>query len=312
LNLPITWPEGKRFAFTLFDDTDFATTENVAPVYSFLADCGFRTTKSAWVVAGDPAAREWGRAGETCDDPDYLRWLLDLQSRGFEIGWHNATWNGLPRPQILAALDRFADLFHGNPATGTNHSYDEAIYWGEARVSSWRRWLYALLTRFRSRGRYRGHIEGDRFFWGDLCRERIKYYRNFVFHDVNTLKTCPFMPYHDPQRPYVNYWFASSNGQRLPQFNRCLREENQDRLEAEGGACIVYTHLACGFAENGKPQPRFRELAERLSKKNGWFVPVRTLLDHLLAVQGHHDLTPSERRRLECKWLWEKLFSGTY
>ena len=58
--------------------------------------------------------------------------------------------------------------------------------------------LYNLLTRFRNRGKYRGHVEGDPYFWGDLCRQKIKYYRNFTFRDINTLKACPFMPYHDP------------------------------------------------------------------------------------------------------------------
>ena len=48
----------------------------------------------------------------------------------------------------------------------------------------------------------------------------------------------------------------------------------------------------------------------RLAKKNGWFVPVATLLDHLLAVNGHREITALQRRRLERKWLWEKLFVG--
>ena len=56
-------------------------------------------------------------AGQTCDDPDYLKWLLDLQKKGFEIGFHNCTWHGLPRPAIHAALDKFAELFGHDPAT---------------------------------------------------------------------------------------------------------------------------------------------------------------------------------------------------
>ncbi len=307
----VTWPEGKQFAFTVFDDTDFATTANVGPVYSLLADCGLRTTKSVWVLAGDEAARGSGRAGETCADADHLRWLLDLQSKGFEIGWHNASWSGLPREQVLAALDQFAELFHHHPATAANHSFREGIYWGEARVSGWRRLCYELLTRFRRRGQYRGHIEGDPYFWGDLCRERIKYYRNFVYHDVNTLQSCPFMPYHDPTRPWVNYWFASSDGNRVERFNKCVSEAAQDRLEEEGGACIMYTHFACGFADQGRVEPRFRSLMERLARKNGWFVPVASLLDHLLAVGGRHEISARQRRQLECKWLWEKVFTGT-
>ncbi len=92
------WPDGKRFAFTVFDDTDSATLENVKGVYDFLADRGFRTTKSVWVAAGDPSRGK--NAGQTCADPDYTRWLLDLQAKGFEIGFHNATWHGLEREAV--------------------------------------------------------------------------------------------------------------------------------------------------------------------------------------------------------------------
>ncbi|MEN6407991.1 MAG: hypothetical protein ABFC77_16170, partial [Thermoguttaceae bacterium] len=140
---------------------------------------------------------------------------------------------------------------------------------------------------------------------------RIKYFRNFTYREVNTLKACPFMPYHDRTKPYVNDWFASSDGHNLATFNDCLSEANQDRLEEEGGACIMYTHFAKDFSVDGALNPRFRELMLRLSKKNGWFVPTATLLDHLLEVNGSHDITRAERRRLETKWLCEKIFMGT-
>ncbi len=59
------------------------------------------------------------------------------------------------------------------------------------------------------------------------------------FGDINTLKVCPFMPYHDPDRPYVNYWFAASEGPTIDRFNSMVSEENQDRL-ARGAA-----HASC-------------------------------------------------------------------
>jgi hypothetical protein len=304
----IKWPDGKQFAFTVFDDTDEGTVENVGGVYSFLRDSGFRTTKSCWLVAGDP--NQGTHPGQTCEDPDCLNWLLELQAQGFEIAWHNCTWHSLPREQIAAALEQFHTHFGHDPLSGTNHCQEEGIYWGESRLTGARAWLYSLLTRFRNYRKYRGHIEGDPYFWGDLCRQKIKYYRNFVFQDINTLKACPIMPYHDPLRPYVNYWFASSDGNRLPRFNECVAEAAQDRLEAEGGACIMYTHFACGFYQNGKLEPRFQQLMTRLSQKNGWFVPVATLLDYLLAANRQHQMTDRERRHLERKWLWNKVFLG--
>ena len=307
--LRITWPDGKRFAFTVLDDTDSATLRNVGEVYALLDDCGFRTTKTCWMINADPSRPK--NPGQTCEDPDYAAWLVGLQSRGFEIAWHNATWYGVPREQIILALERFARIFGHYPATGANHSDDEAIYWGRYRLTGLHVPLYDLLTRFRNHRKYRGHIEGDPYFWGDLCRQHIKFYRNFVFQDVNTLKSCPLMPYHDRLRPYVNYWFASSNGCEVGAYNRCLAEGHQDRLEEEGDACIMYTHFASGFQQQGRLEPRFRQLMERLAKKNGWFVPVETLLEHLLKTRGHHDITGAQRRRLERKWLWEKVLVGT-
>ena len=121
----------------------------------------------------------------------------------------------------------------------------------------------------------------------------------------------PIMPYHDPDRPYVNNWFASSEARDVDSFVKCITERNQDRLEKEKGACIIYTHFAYGFHTNGKIEPRFQFLMERLSKKNGWFIPVSSLLDYLLETRGQHIITKKERRQLERRWLIHKLMVGT-
>jgi hypothetical protein len=41
------FPGGKCFAFTIFDDTDVATVENIRPIYLLLEDLGMRTTKTS-------------------------------------------------------------------------------------------------------------------------------------------------------------------------------------------------------------------------------------------------------------------------
>jgi hypothetical protein len=306
----IVWPDGKRFAFTIHDDTDAGTIRNVGRVYAFLADCGFLTTKACWALRGDP--QQGKHPGQTLEDADYREWLLGLVSKGFGVDWHGATWHGSQREQVIAALERFAEVFGHYPELATNHTgVEDSMYWGSDRVTGWRRFVYNLMTFYHNRGKYRGHIEGDKYFWGDLCKEKIKYYRNFVFQDINTLKACPPMPYHDPQKPYVNYWFASSEGANVKTFAQCISEENQDRLEAEGGACIMYTHLAMGFDSGNGLNRRFEELMNRMAKKNGWFVPVGDLLDHLLAVKGHCEITNSQRRQLERKWIFEKMLLGS-
>jgi hypothetical protein len=297
------WPDDKQFAFTVFDDTDRATLGNVRLVYDFLADCGLRTTKSVWPIAGE---REATIPGATCEDNEYLDWTLDLQRRGFEIGFHNATYHGSTRLETQRGLDRFRALYGHDPRSAANHAEnEEAIYWGAARLTGLHRLLYGA-ARPRNAGRFRGHEPGGPLFWGDLCQQRVTYVRNFVYADINTAKACPWMPYRDPARPYVNWWFASSEGATVQSFCDTVNEENQDRLEAEGGLCIMYTHFAKGFQKADQLHPRFRELMTRLSRKNGWFVPVSTLLDHIRATRGPHTLTDAERRVLERRWMLDQ------
>jgi len=307
----IEWPEGKKFAFTVFDDSDHATLENVKDIYSFFTDCGFRTTKSVWPVAGRENPQPW-LGGATCADAGYLAWVKHLQASGFEIGFHNGNFHSAVREETRYSVDTLKELFGHDPSAMANHyRARQNIYWGDARLTGLNRFAYNVLTRFKNRGAFKGHVEGDDYFWGDICRDRVKYVRNFAFRDINTLKKVPFMPYHDPLRPYVNYWYASSDGGNIRLFNKCISEASQDRLEEEGGACIMYAFFAKGFREHGAINTRFKFLMERLARKNGWFVPVSDVLNHLLRVKGPHTLTDTERRWLERRWLLGKLRTGT-
>src|SRR5664279_408702 len=83
-----SWTAGRRFAFTVFDDTDGATLQNVRPVYDLLADLGLWTTKSVWPV--DVRARG-AIGGETCAEPQYRAWVQWLQEVGFEVGLHGVS-----------------------------------------------------------------------------------------------------------------------------------------------------------------------------------------------------------------------------
>ena len=142
------WPEGKRFAFTVFDDTDSATLENVGEVYALLSDLGFRTTKTCWPLRGDVSTG--ANAGQTAQDDDYRRWLLGLQAKGFEIGWHGASWQSSRREDTIRGLDAFAALFGHDPRAAANHTGQaEGMYWAEKRLSGVHVLLYDLLTRMR-------------------------------------------------------------------------------------------------------------------------------------------------------------------
>jgi hypothetical protein len=273
-----------------------------------LFDLGFRTTKTVWPFKGD---QEPVRGGTTCEDPEYLTWVQKLQQQGFEIALHNATYHTSNREQVIYGLEQFKKYFNSYPVTHINHvGCNENIYWGWGRVSGLNKLLYSIFLKFKNLRQYEGHIEGSELFWGDLCKKHIQYVENFSFPDINTLKACPYMPYFDKKRHYVNQWFAASEGGNCETFNETISEENQDRLEAEGGACIMYTHFGVRFYENGLLNPRFKKLMERLSSKAGWFVPVSTMLDHIRKQKGNHSLSFFERYQLEWRWFIGKLISG--
>jgi hypothetical protein len=298
-----TWPGGKRFAFTIVDDTDCATIGNVGPVYDFLYDHGFLTTKTVWPLA---ATTRHVTGGDSLQDAAYRRWVLELARRGFEIAYHGTTDDASTRPIIEEGFRYFVEVIGHDPRLHTNHTgQHECIYWGESRFDGLARAVYrALQASRRVDTRYYGHLQGSPYFWGDLCRMRISYVRNFVFQDINTLRSDPLMPYHDPRRPDVKFWFSSSNGATGDAFCATVHEANQDRLVAEGGACIMYAHLAVGFNTGHGLLPRFVELMRRLSKLPGWFVPASTLLDFL---RTHPDWEPEatahQLQRLQWSWL---------
>jgi hypothetical protein len=306
----VQWPDGKRFAFTVVDDTEGSTVENVGPVYDLLASRGILTTKTVWPLA---FKREPLFGGGTLEDPEYLAWVRRLAETGFEIASHGATDHSSTREETLLALDRFRELLGFEPRLHANHFGQlEGLYWGEARLDGLPRVAYRAANRVLRRDEhYYGHVEGSPYFWGDACRDRIEYVRNFTFPLVNTLRGDPLMPYHDPRRPYVRFWFSSSDAPTCDAFCELLSEDNQDRLVEQGGACIAYTHFAFGFTENGRVTPRFAELVDRLARLPGWFVPASTLLDHLRRQPGWQP-SPSaaEIRRVQGRWVRGRLQGG--
>ena len=155
--LKYEWPEGRRFAFTIFDDPDMQTTAIGREPYALLADLGFRTTRGVWPLP--PTRRDRG-PNDDCSLPEHVEWLRSLQARGFELGYHNARIHSSPRIDTIAALDRFRELFGHDPLVMANHfENQEAIYWGSDRLSGWRRSVYDILTRGQNRNRFFGHAE---------------------------------------------------------------------------------------------------------------------------------------------------------
>lgn len=302
------WPGGARFAFTVFDDTDWTTMVNGPPVYDVLSDLGLRVTKSVWPTATSGRPRT---GGTSCDDPDYLAWVQSLQDVGHEIGYHNASDSPSKRVDTITALDRFAQHFGHHPRIGADHSGNlEAMYSGARRLSGLRSRIYgraAAAMYHDVDGEFQGHDPESPYFWGDLCHDRIDYWRNFSFSGTNVLRSCPTLPYHDPDRPLVKWWFASTSAPTLEPFLAVLEPANLDRLEDEAGVCIIYTHFGVDFATDGKLDPRFAPAVAALAARNGWFAPTSAVLDRLRARRGDRVINASERRQLENRWMADQV-----
>lgn len=303
--MSVELPGGKRFAFTIIDDTDVATTENVRPIYQLLEELGMRTTKTVWSEAC-PEGSDLFSGSETLEDPGYRAFVVDLQRRGFEIAWHGATMESSDRERTLDGLDRFRDTFGADPRVYANHAYNrENLYWGEARIDD--PILRGVYRRFNGRppGYYQGHVEGSRYFWGDVCHDRIEYVRNLTFRTVNLLEVNPSIPYHDPTRPHVRWWFSAADADDCHAFNELLSRDALDGLADRGGVCIVATHLGKGYVRNGEVHPRTRAVLERLARRDGWFPPVGELLDFLRAQRSSSTLPRREWARLQWRWAFD-------
>src|SRR6266513_2504186 len=143
--------------------------------------------------------------------------------------------------------------------------------WISSRQSSLLRRMVGLLRK-EATSYYLGDVKDTDYFWGDLCREHIRYVRNWTFSCLNMLEVNPEMPYRLSGTPYVNLWFSTADAPDVGDFVRLLTQENVDRLEDAGGLCIISTHFGKGFVKDGVLDPRVHRIFQTLSQKPGWYV----------------------------------------
>jgi hypothetical protein len=296
------FPGGKRFAFTILDDSEATSVEAVSPVYALLEELGMRTTLAVWPLAPEPGARP-PAPSQTLQDPAFRDYALGLRERGFEITWHGAASDSCERGRTEAGLEHFRSVFGAYPRVHDNHAQNrENLYWGPDRVDQ--PLLKAVVHRALPTpiGYYGGHVRDSPFWWGDLCAERIDYVRNLGFDEINLTRINPSMPYRDPVRPCARWWFSCSEAEDRAAFAELLRPDRQERLEREGGWCIVSTRLAQGFARGGAVDRLVRKRLESIARRDGWFVPVGTLLDHLRTRRTGDTLPSDEWDRMQWRW----------
>ncbi|MCP4650113.1 MAG: hypothetical protein GY853_08570 [PVC group bacterium] len=288
------YPEAQNFVFTITDDPDSTLVARVKPIYDLLYELGFRTTVAVWVKEAEHVAGMFQDGlflykGQTCESPEYLKFVQDLQSKGFEIALHGVSGGHDFRQEIIKGYENFKEFFGDYPKIEIMHSKNrENIYWGKKVFTN--PFLQKLVS-FYDKREFFGEDPKSPYFWGDVCKEKTKYVRMWGTPDTNTLKFNPSMPYHDPNKPYVNYWFSFSNAQTGKVFKELLSDRNIHKLVKERGACIVYTHLGSNFCRKDDSGNYYvkkdikNQLIKLSQQKDGWFPTVSDFLDRLLLLK---------------------------
>lgn len=286
--IEIRWPPWPyRAGFCITDDTDTAELASVRAVYDFLSARGVRTTKTVWALrptepCGIPPLPASIQRGVTLEDPDYLAYCGELNARGFEIALHGASAGNNRR----AAIERAFEIMdrHFAPArTYVCHAKNaDNPYWQEKIVA--RGPLRLLLSLYAGRHRCAGEDPVSPYFWGDLCRRRVRFVRLLRTARINTLAANPSMPYHESEKPYVPYWFSATKRS----LRDCTAVPALDDLERSDGACVLYQYL-CRYADaaSGGVTPAFRDAVERLATRPAlWVDTAGAILDRLRLVNG--------------------------
>ena len=298
----MNWPKKKEFAFTIIDDTDNSNINNIKPIYDYLTSKNIKTTKTVWIY---PSRDRY--TGQTLQNNNYYKFIKLLKSDGFDIQLHNVGSGNFSRTEIIKGLDEFKQKLGKYPNMHINHcSNSDNLYWGHKRFGMILRKTMQIIEG--SKKRFYGDEINSNYFWGDIAKEKIKFIRNRVFNGINTLKYDPKMPFREKRKIFSNYWFSSSDGHNLKQFNNLVTKSNIDKLKREKGLCIVQTHFASDFVDQqGKLDEIFKENINYLSKQNGWFVPANDILEYLLSQKKKDYVSSSYINKLDLRWLIDKI-----
>jgi hypothetical protein len=276
------WPY--RAGFCITDDTDAATLASVRAVYDALHSLGLKPTKTVWPFepeepCGIPATPPSTLRGVTLADPAYRAYCAELAARGVEIALHGASAGNNRRDRTVAAF-RMLESEFGNEGTFICHSKNaDNVYWEEKVAPN--AVLRRLLTLY-SRHRCFGEIDGSPYFWGDVCREKVRWIRLFRTRQTDTLAADPTMPYYEPGKPYVRGWFTATKRS----FHDCTTHEALDRLAAGHGLTVLYQYLH-RYADGDTVDATFRADAERLAGDGRILVDTTArMMGRLKAMQG--------------------------
>jgi hypothetical protein len=296
------WKSGKDFAFTIIDDTDGSTVGNTKPIYDYLAGRNIRTTKTVWVY---PSRDKF--TGQTIQDREYLDFLMEIGRKGFEIQIHSVGSGSFNREEIIRGLEIFRETFGHYPSMQINHgSNPDSLYYGYKRFGAILKFFMKMVAG--GSRRFHGDEPDSEFFWGDLALKHIRFIRNRVFNGINTLRQDPRMPFKVKNKTYSNYWFSSSDGHTVEEFNNLVTVKNIDKLKKQRGLCIIYTHFSYGFIdEQGEINKTFIKNMDYLTSQNGWFVPASEILEYLAGQSKYVHAGQVYLGILDLRWLFDRV-----
>ena len=281
-------PHPHRGGFAIVDHTDGASLEGVRIVYDFLDSLGLRATKTVWAFepegpSGIPPLPASVLRGVTLETRAYREYCAELVRRGFEIALHGASAGNNRRDRTLAAFERLERELKTGARTYVCHAKNaENPYWQARAVDrSPLRWVMKLVA---SRHRCSGEIPTSPYFWGDVCRERVRYVRLFRTAQLNTLAANPSMPYFEREKPYVRGWFTMTDRS----LGDATRPEALAMLSHENGLCILRQHLARhADPESWSVRPGFEAAMRRLrGAPDLWVDTAGAMLDRLKLIEG--------------------------
>lgn len=284
----LRWPPHPyRAGFCITDDTDTATLESVRAVYDVLADLGVFATKTVWAFppeepCGIPGLPASILRGITLADPDYRRYCVGLGQRGFEVALHGASAGNNRRATIQRAFALLDELVPRSPVYICHAKNADNPYWQDKVVA--RGPLRALLSLYGRGHRCSGEDPASPYYWGDLCRERVRYIRLLRTRNLDTLAANPAMPYFEREKPFVNGWFSATKRS----FRDATATVALDALESAWGLTVLYQYLCRYFdPATRRPQVDFLADAARLaSRSRVWKAPTGVILDRLRTLQG--------------------------
>lgn len=300
------WPNGKTFAFTIIDDSDYDTIEKIRPIYDFLYDINMLTTKNVWVYP----------SRNNCDgccllDNDYKIFILFLKSIGYEIGLHGVGSGDFRKDEISDGIRIFNDIIGYYPNLHTNHiNNKDGLYVGFNRYPRFFKNIYNKFG-FKS-NRTLGDLYFSDYFWGDISKKYIKYLKGNIYNCTNIFNYDNHTPYVDIDKiKYSNYWFSTSDGYKYEKFIKIIDKENIDKLIAQRGLCVISANFSKGgFVDiNGDIDKTFKYRMEYIANRNGWFVPATVIFDYLLKYRGTiHPLSKTQLIIKELKYSIHKMF----